>query len=134
MKAVVERRLVEEIGGEQVVMTGDGWWSFVGAVPARLHARSIELIAGERPDLDDVGELVRVLEASIARDTALNEYGLRVRIHDWFAGEAPPDDFEALNARVYGELFLTPRDDAWLGLLDRDVYTGLERNGVKPAQ
>jgi hypothetical protein len=132
-KAVVERRLVEEIGGEQVVMTTDGWWSVAGAVPARLHARSVELIAGERPDLEDVGELVRALEDSIALDTARNEYGLRVRIHAWFAAATPPDDFEALNARVYNELFLTPRDDAWLGLLERDVYTGLEHNGVTPA-
>ena len=39
-------------------------------------------------------------------------------------------DFETLNTRVYGELFLTPRSDEWLGLLPDDAFTGLDDDGI----
>jgi hypothetical protein len=36
---------------------------------------------------------------------------------------------EAMNRRVYQELFLTPDYDAWLGLVPEDTYTGIEKDG-----
>jgi hypothetical protein len=40
------------------------------------------------------------------------------------------DNLDALNERVYTELFLTPSSDPWLGLMPADTYTALERGGV----
>jgi hypothetical protein len=63
-------------------------------------------------------------EAALARDTGYNEGVLHARVHDWYARGAVRG-LEALNHRVYAELFLTPRADPWLGLADPDVYTAL---------
>ncbi|HXG66440.1 MAG TPA: hypothetical protein VNO70_15180 [Blastocatellia bacterium] len=73
---------------------------------------------------------VSLLERFIAADTARNEYLLRLRLRRWFA-EGQAGDVETLNERVYSELFLTPGSDPWLGLLPADVYTGIEREGVR---
>ena len=39
-------------------------------------------------------------------------------------------DFATLNAWIYAEVFRTPKEDAWLGLLPRNVFTGLPGDGV----
>ena len=39
-------------------------------------------------------------------------------------------DFDTLNGWIYAEVFRTPRQNAWLGLLPRDVFTGLPGDGV----
>jgi hypothetical protein len=70
------------------------------------------------------------LQQNIALDTVRNEYDLHRRIHEWFVSEGPPQDLAAFNERVYAELFLTPSSDPWLGMLDREVYTGLTDAGV----
>ncbi|MCA6575071.1 MAG: hypothetical protein IM549_18055, partial [Pseudanabaena sp. M53BS1SP1A06MG] len=31
----------------------------------------------------------------------------------------------ALNRRVYDQLFLTPASDPWLGLVNENIYTGI---------
>ena len=33
----------------------------------------------------------------------------------------------ALNRRVYDQLFLTPANDPWLGLVNENVYTGISK-------
>ena len=33
-------------------------------------------------------------------------------------------------SRIYAEVFRTPQQDAWLGLLPRDVFTALPGDGV----
>ena len=35
-----------------------------------------------------------------------------------------------MNERVYAELFLTPSSDPWLGLVQSDVYTAIENDGL----
>ena len=40
-------------------------------------------------------------------------------------------DVDALNERVYAELFLTPRSDPWIGLVPSGVYSALENNGIE---
>jgi hypothetical protein len=52
-------------------------------------------------------------------------------MHAWFANGSAPREIEALNARVYAELFLTPDSDPWLGLLPPDTFAALENGGVK---
>lgn len=131
-KAATERWLVENITGRKVKLTGDGWaqLSRHHLAGSKLHSRSVALIERERPDLTDIDELVEMFEAKIAIDTARSEYGMRVRIHDWFATGPAPTSLHQLNARVYDELFLTPATDPWLGLVESEVYTGLQGNGV----
>ncbi len=43
----------------------------------------------------------------------------------WFAAGEAAQEFEALNAQVYEELFAMPKSDPWLGLVDEMTYDGL---------
>jgi hypothetical protein len=81
---------------------------------------------------DPMVRLVRNFQSTISIDTVRNEYTLHREIHDWFAkNEVPADiDVNSLNERVYAQLFLTPNNDPWLGLVPGDVYTALDNNGV----
>jgi hypothetical protein len=72
---------------------------------------------------------IAILEAVIAADTERNETSLHANIHSWFEG-SDPTSWEALNARVYRELFLTPSEDPWLGFSTPLVFTGLPRDGI----
>jgi hypothetical protein len=63
-----------------------------------------------------------------------NEYTLHRQIHDWFAKGQAPAEVDALNERVYAELFLTPSSDPWLGLAPGNVYTALDRGGLTETQ
>ena len=74
--------------------------------------------------------MVDEFEQNIALDTIRNEYELHRQLHQWFADDTAPADLEELNERVYGELFLTPSSDPWLGLWAEDVYTGLRHAGM----
>ena len=64
------------------------------------------------------------LQQSVAEDTLRNEYDIHRQIHEWLADSQPTAD--ALNARIYAELFLTPANDPWLGLLQPDTYNALQ--------
>jgi hypothetical protein len=68
--------------------------------------------------------------SSAANDAVKNEYQLHRQIHEWFVAGSAPGDFDALNERVYAELFLTPSSDPWLGLAPPDAYTGLVGGGL----
>ena len=69
-------------------------------------------------------------ERSLAEDAVRNEYVFHRRIHQWFAaGEV--QSLPELTERVYDELFLTPDEDPWLGLLPAGTYAALENNGVR---
>lgn len=69
-------------------------------------------------------------EASMAEDTVRNEYLLHSQIHQWLATNPQlARDVEAMNSKVYAELFLTPNQDAWLGLVPENIYTALDDDG-----
>ena len=75
---------------------------------------------------------VRNFQNSIAIDTVRNEYTFHRQIHDWLAAMPAADlNVNELNERVYAELFLTPGNDPWLGLLPANTYTAIENNGVQ---
>jgi hypothetical protein len=95
----------------------------------RAGALSISKRAVEDPML----RLVRTFQNTIAIDTVRNDYTFRRQIHEWFATNQAPLNMNVndLNERVYSQLFLTPRNDPWLGLVPGNVYTALENNGVK---
>jgi len=89
-------------------------------------------LAGERgaqPGATGFDQRVSAFERSIAEDTVRNEFTLHRTVHGWMA-EAPAADLEALNARVYASLFLTPRADPWLGLVAPDGYSALDADGL----
>jgi len=52
------------------------------------------------------------------------------RLSLWLLQDPTRTDLEKFNEKVYAELFLTPRSDAWLGLLQRDVYVGIDNAGI----
>jgi hypothetical protein len=77
----------------------------------------------------DPAAVLAAVEQTLVADTALNELRLRAAIRAHLAGN-PAVTFDALNAWVYREVFHTPADDAWLGLLPRTAYTGLAGDGL----
>jgi hypothetical protein len=117
---------------------------------ARLHgdqstldSASVRLISRQHPTAaeaapqavtkwvveDPLVRMIRKFQQAIALDSVRNEYLLHLQIHGWFVA-GPIDDLDALNERVYSELFLTPSSDPWLGLMPGDTYSALENDGV----
>jgi hypothetical protein len=128
--------------------TSDEVWGQIARLhseEAQLDKASRALVTGQAPTAAQAGQLaitkrvvedplvrlVRNLQHSIALDTVRNEYVLHRKLHVWLA-EQPElaRNIDALNERVYAELFLTPSSDPWLGLAPPDVYTALPNNGV----
>ncbi len=111
---LAERRLAEVAlsPGSLALMRKQQWRSG----DANRDAADFELALGE-------------LRRAIALDTVRNEFDLHRRIHGWFAEAQTTIELSPLNQRVYGELFLTPRSDPWLGLAAPTVYSGLLGGG-----
>jgi hypothetical protein len=125
----------------------DGFWARMAvahSTDAVLDAGSRALIAQKNPNAWQAGRLavskavvenpmlrlVRNLQRSIAEDTVRNEYLLHSQIHRWFADGQYPRRLDALNTKVYAELFLTPNSDPWLGLAEVDAFSALDNNGI----
>jgi hypothetical protein len=131
-KTVVEAPLVAGLSIPDPASADTRTWTAVAslhAADATLDPAAIALIRSKRP-AGDFNELLATLQRSIAQDTVRNEYTMHRTIHGWFANATAPTDFAALNERVYAELFLTPRADQWLGLAPKDVWSGLEDDGL----
>jgi hypothetical protein len=113
---------------------GAPYWAMLGrrffplAAGTTLDAQSRALVTS----LVTAGEPSAVLaavEETVIADTALNELRLRAQIRSRLIAD-PAVDFAALNAWIYREVFHTPADDAWLGLLPRTAYLALPGDGV----
>jgi hypothetical protein len=146
-KAVVEMPMVRAIAlptGDFAELPPDQRpWPAIAArhaEDARLDARSIALMREKRPmdwsggvprPLDEAAfsALVARFERTMAEDTVRNEYLFHARILGWLA-RRPEIPLAELNRRVYAELFLTPKDDPWLGLVPPQAYTGIADDGV----
>lgn len=89
---------------------------------------AVALMKEKAPNFSD--ETLARLRQTVAQDTLRNEYDLHLRIHQWFGRGQNPATFEALNQRVYAELFLTSRTDPWLGLLDDSAFSAIAGGGV----
>jgi hypothetical protein len=97
------------------------------ALVVRLHnASSPELRATGR----DLRAMISRLERTILADTALNQLRVRPQIAREIVRGSGRIEFSALNTWIYAQVFRTPREDAWLGLLQRDIFTGLPGDGV----
>ena len=98
--------------------------------PMHLDPASIALIQSKLAPTDDLKSVLEHLSQSVGEDTLRNELILHRTIHEWFAKATLPFDFEALNSRVYRELFLTPEEDPWLGLVAENSFSGVPNNGI----
>lgn len=103
------------------------------AADAVLDTRSIALIKRQNPALSEqeFSQMLQSFQELIALDTVRNEYLMHLKLYPWLLSDPSRTDLEKFNEKVYAELFLTPSTDAWLGLLNRDVYMGIDNGGVK---
>jgi hypothetical protein len=97
------------------------------ALVMRLHN---EVPTGLRVTGQRVDALIARLEQTLVADSALNQLRLRPQIANEIVRREGRTDFATLNAWIYAEVFRSPRQDEWLGLLPRDVFTGLPGDGV----
>jgi hypothetical protein len=113
------------------------------AADVALHPNTLAIIAAERPlhglvsddRLDEATQaLLDNLLASLRQDTAKNALELYPRVHLELASRARERGsslgFAEVDTWVYASLFETPAEDAWLGLVDPAVYTGLVDGGL----
>jgi hypothetical protein len=149
-KAAIERPVVEvlalgrdlSLDDRRLADRASTTWAAVASKlpPVKLDDRSRALFAALSPAdwtragqaLPEAGvaELVASFEQVLAADSAFNQYYLHRMISGWFAAGQAPGDLAALNARVYGELFLTPASDPWLGMATPAAFTALPGDGV----
>ena len=132
-------------GGEALgAVTDEATWkkiAFLHLADAQLDARSIGLIQrqtqkalmadGAEKTNRALAELVQKLQMNIALDTVRNEYLLHNKLYGWLIGDQRRSNVDALNKKVYAELFLTPASDPWLGLYSPETYVALEGGGVR---
>jgi hypothetical protein len=112
---------------------GAGGAGGAAVLDAQSRALVTALIAAAPSDAGvprvDVAQVVAAAEQAMVADTALNELRLHRQIRTYFI-DNPEVDFATLDAWIYREVFHTPSDDAWLGLLPRTTYSGLAGDGV----
>lgn len=118
-------------------ITDESAWRKIAALhlsETKLDEQSIGLIKRQTQKLADSSKtfdsLIQKLQESIALDTVRNEYRMHTKLYAWLAMDRGRSDVKTFNEKVYAELFITPSSDPWLGLLQPDVYTGLENGGV----
>ena len=139
-KALTETTMLREmLAGSEALgrITDEAAWKKIAALhfdEAKLDERSIGLIKRQTQSLPDsaktLASLLRKFEESLALDTVRNEYRMHTKLYGWLIADSGRSDVATLNEKIYAELFVTPRSDPWLGLVQPDVYTGLENGGV----
>jgi hypothetical protein len=106
---------------------------------AKLDAQSIALIQAKQGAIStnptplqprSISSIVRSFEAAMALDTVRNEYELHSQLYQWFLTDPGTLTTNALNDKVYSELFLTPSSDPWLGLLPSNSYSAIDNDGM----
>jgi hypothetical protein len=100
---------------------------------ATLDDQSIAVIRSQNPvayaDPAALDRTVQQFQKTIAEDSVRDNYQLRRQVLAWLRQSPTPVAVDDLNSRVYSELFLTPRNDPWLGLAPQGVYTALTEDG-----
>lgn len=147
-KMVTEESILRSMtsGAEALgVMTDEAAWKKIALfhiADAELDAHSIGLIqrqtqkalraeAAEGNSDKTLAKLLEKLQTNIAMDTVRNEYLLHTKLYAWLVADRSRSDLDALNKKVYAELFLTPASDPWLGLYSPETYVALEGDGVR---
>ena len=151
-KARVERTVVAALSPDASISAQitDADWQRIAALHADdatldpgshalMEAKTIDAVQAAKRAMsksiveDPLVKTVANFQRSIAEDTVRNEYLYHLQIHRWLADPATTNlanDVNVLNKRVYAELFLTPDNDPWLGLVPKDTYTALDGGGV----
>jgi len=146
-KMIIEVDILRLITRDAEVLgkvTDEAAWKKIAALHAAdavLDSRSQALIRRQSANLfatlgaptatdAQLAGLIGNFQRLLALDSVRNEYVLHTKIHAWLITNLSGDDVNALNEKVYAELFLTPRSDPWLGLLSPEVYTALEGGGI----
>ena len=154
-KAAIERPMIHALQ-PQLVLDGNplGAWPWIAIAAhhqtdAKMDDASRALVATQRPldwSTDDPKPLTKEaldyriseFERAMSLETVRNEYALHGAIHVWFEGTLGMKDgdrgFDGLNTWVYQSVFLTPKQDAWLGLAQLDVLSGLPDDGLTIAK
>lgn len=130
--------------------TDDALWQRIAALHTNdvaLDASALALIQAKHPALPPARQeakpandehslraMLANLKRSIAEDTVRNEYQFHARIHEWLAAPGTTTTVEALNSRVYAELFLTPDSDPWLGLAPLAEFSAVENGGFRRSE
>ncbi len=129
-KGIVEVRVLRDLGQPVDDVAGSDWKKMAAnhAEEVRFDAPSMALMQEKAPSFE--ARMLANLKHTVAEDTLRNEYDLHLRIHQWFANSYYRVTFEALNQRVYAELFLTPATDPWLGLLQDEAFSAVAGGGV----
>ena len=97
------------------------------ALVVRLHnAGSTDLRSSD----EELRAMTTRLEQTIVADSALNQLRVRPQISRQIVRLGGHIEFAALNGWICDQVFRTPREDRWLGLVRRDVFTGLAGDGV----
>ncbi|HYC99754.1 MAG TPA: hypothetical protein VEB22_00875 [Phycisphaerales bacterium] len=144
-KCLVERPVLRaispsaaEVLRKAVASADDTVWeklaSLYASRPAtHLDERSVRLIRTQNPAAyGDPAALMRTVDRfqrAMAEDTVRNNYQFRRQALAWLREAGKAVDVETLNARIYSELFLTPKSDPWLGLVPADTYSALCNDG-----
>lgn len=101
---------------------------------ARLRRPNVHLDTSSRLFLarkmgipNDGNAVIENFETTVARDEVINYYrNLPDILRNLIASTREKGfDLEAFNLAVYKDVFLTPVDDPWLGLMPRDTYGAL---------
>lgn len=124
-------RLANQNQTELKTITDEASWQKLAAlVPSQLDGRSLALMQTKLDPKNPNPNAIKQFEQRMAIDMVRNEYLLHAQIHQWMLiGNL---DFDTLNQRVYSELFLTPKNDPWLGLNPQDAFAAIEKDGVIP--
>lgn len=99
---------------------------------AKLDANSLTLMRSKLApnQRSQLQTIARQFERSMALDTVRNEYQLRSQLHQWFSEQSAIMNFDQLNRRVYSQLFLTPANDPWLGLMPAGAFAAIADDGI----
>lgn len=138
-KMQTEAQMLRELfGAPQLLanLTDEAKWRQIAGLHAAegiVDERSIALMKRQNQSLSEkeFAAMLQRFQESIALDTVRNEYLMHTKLYSWLWNSAERTNLDKFNEKVYAELFLTPGSDPWLGLLDKDVYLGIDNSGVK---
>ncbi|MCH9649285.1 MAG: hypothetical protein K0U98_13680 [Deltaproteobacteria bacterium] len=132
-KAIVEAPVLSRVGRALEAVEpapGSEIWPLLANLhlpDVHLDENSLNLLHSTHglPEGPEARAVIEAFEESLALDTIRNQQLWRRTIHLWLEQTTSRPQLEAFNERIYGQLFLTPLDDPWLGLAPRELYSGL---------
>ncbi len=126
-KAIVEFPLLQAVAPSTLPApaTRVAWQDLANAPSSRYDERVLALVTLKSRDASGSAALLAQMERSARADGLRNSTIASGIIHEWLA-ETGPTEFDAINARMYTELFMTPISDPWLGLRSGPMFDALE--------